>query len=106
MRPIRNHAVDVRALVDFRAGRRRSKLPVETRIARAVIRDAAGGIQLNGFEWPEERPAQAEAVFHGVIEIFRGNVSFADEAKSLREQRALRRFRTKPSISRLIVTGT
>src|SRR3954453_5102069 len=54
MRPICDHPVHIRALVNFRARRGRGKLLVKSGVTRAIIRYASGRIQLDGFEWPEE----------------------------------------------------
>ena len=89
MRPRRDHPVDVRAFVHLGAGGGSGQLLVEAGIARAVIGNAAGRIEFDGLERTEERPAQAETVLHGVIEILRRDIAFADQAKRFGKQRAL-----------------
>src|SRR5579863_3909864 len=89
MRPRRYHTVDVRAFVHAGPGRRRGEFLVEAGIARAVIRDAAGRVEFDGLKGSEERPPQAETVLHGVVEVFRRDIAFADQAKSFSKQRAL-----------------
>src|SRR5665213_2887642 len=69
MRPASDHAVHIRALIHLGSGGSGGKLPVEAGVARAVIRDAAGGVELDGFERTHERPAQPEAVLDGVVEV-------------------------------------
>src|SRR5277367_2313246 len=75
MRPRGNHPLHVRALVDLRAGGGRRQFLIEAGVARAIIRDAAGGIEFNGLERPEKRPAQPEAILDGVIEVFRRDIT-------------------------------
>ena len=43
----------------------------------------------------EKRPAQAKAILHGVIEIFRRNKTFADQAECFGKQRALQPVQDK-----------
>src|SRR5260370_39267417 len=89
MRPRRDHPVHIRALVKFRPGGSRRKLPVEAGVARAVIRNAAGCIELDSLERPEKRPAQPEPILYSVIEILRRNITFANQPKCTGKQRAL-----------------
>ena len=95
MRPIRNHTVHIRTLINFRTGGRGGKLLVETGVAGAVIRDAAGRVEFDRLEGPQERPAQAKTVLHCVIEVFRRDITFTDQAECLREQRALKPVQDK-----------
>ncbi len=95
MRPGRDHPVDVRTFIHAGSGGGRRQLLVEAGIARAIIRDAAGGVELDGLERTKERPAQAETILDGVIEVFRRDITLADEAKSFSEQRALQAVQHK-----------
>ncbi len=63
--------------------------PVEAAVALAVVGDAAGGVERDGLERAHERPAQAEAVRDGLVEVFRRDIALADQAHRLGEQRAL-----------------
>ena len=89
MRPCRDHPIHIGALVNLGPGGRRGQLLVEAGVARAIIRDAAGRVEFDGLERPEERPAQAEAVLDGVVEIFGRDVALADQAERFGQQRAL-----------------
>src|SRR5258708_32042621 len=59
------------------------------------MRYAAGGIKLDGLEGFEKRPAQAKPILHRVIEVFRRNKTFADQAERFGEQRALQPVQDK-----------
>src|SRR6266403_6007779 len=95
MRPRRDYPVYIRALVHVRPGGSRRKLLVETGVARAIIRDAAGRIEFDSLEGSEKRPAQAKPVLHRVIEVFGRNKTFADQAECFGEQRALQPVQDK-----------
>ena len=87
--PLLQNVRDVRVLEHLDARGLRLKPLVEAGVARAVVRDAAGRVQLDGGERAHERPAQAEAVLDGLVEILRRHVALADQPERLGEQRAL-----------------
>src|SRR4051794_25469719 len=66
MRPGRDHPIHIRALVHLRTGGCGRQFPIEAGIARAIIWNAAGGIEFDGLERAEERPAQAQPVLDGM----------------------------------------
>src|SRR5437764_7572330 len=90
MRPSRNHPVHIWAVVNFRTRGSGGKLLIETGVACAIIRDSAGCVEFDRLERPQERPAQAKPVLYRVIEVFRRDITFTDQPKCLREQRALK----------------
>src|SRR4051812_48859159 len=49
VRPGCDHLVDVRALIDVRASRRRGQFLVEPRVARTIVGNPAGRVELDGF---------------------------------------------------------
>src|SRR5712671_6928807 len=58
--PLPKNEIEIGLAVDIRFGAAQSG---EARpVAAAVIGDAAGRIELDGLEWPHERPAQSEPV--------------------------------------------
>src|SRR4051812_38554764 len=87
--PFAQNVCDVRVLEYLDARWLRLQPLVEAGVARAIVRDPAGRIQFDGRERPHERPAQAEAVLDGLVEILRRGITLADEAKGFGEQRAL-----------------
>ena len=95
MRPCRDHPVHIRALINLGSGGSRRKLLVEARVARTVIRNAAGRIEFDGLERAEKRPAQSEPILHGMVEILSRDIAFADQPKGLRQQRALQPVENK-----------
>src|SRR3954452_18136752 len=95
MRPRRDHPVHIGALVHFGACGGRGQLPVEAGVAGAIIGDATGGVELDGLERSEKRPAQPKAVLDGVIEVFRRDIALADQPERLRQQRALQAVQDK-----------
>src|ERR1043166_6702236 len=95
MWPCRDHSVDIRAPIDVGTCRSRSQFPVKPCVARAIIRDAAGRVELDGLERAEKRPAQAEAILHGMIEIFGRDQTLTHQAKRFGEQRALQAIQDK-----------
>ena len=64
-------------------------LCIQRTVTIAVIRQAAGRVQVDGLKRAHEAPAQAEAVFHQRIEIGRRNDIVGEQAKRLGQQRAL-----------------
>src|SRR6202023_2859368 len=69
------HAVDVRVGA-AQAGEART-------VAAAVIRDPARRIELDGLEWPHERPAQSEPVLESLVEVLRRHVAVFHQSESL-----------------------
>src|SRR5260221_388093 len=55
-------------------------------VALAIIRDSTGRIQLDGLERPHERPAQAEAVGDGMVEVLGAHVTLLHQAERFAEE--------------------
>src|SRR3546814_4530876 len=62
---------------------------VHAAVARAVILQAFGRIQIYGFEWPHKGPAQAQAVLDGNVQILGADAAAIDQAKRLAQQSSL-----------------
>src|SRR6202023_1140533 len=64
--PFAKDARDVALAVDLGTAGRGLQAAVEAGVACAIVGDPAGRVELDRFERPHERPAQAEPVFHGL----------------------------------------
>src|SRR5437899_968755 len=65
----------VLAIPDLRCGRVGGQSAIEAAVARAVVGHTARRIELDGREGPHERPAQAQAVRDGLVEVLRRYVA-------------------------------
>src|SRR5678816_668108 len=72
-----------------RRGRIGGERAIEAGVARAIIGDTTGSVELDRRERTDERPAQAQPVLDSLVEVLRRHVALADEAQRFGKQRAL-----------------
>ena len=80
---------DVGGVPDVRPRRIAGETAVDRAVARTIIGDAAGRVEVDGRERTHERPAQPETVRERLVHVLRRHVALAHQAHRLVEQRAL-----------------
>jgi hypothetical protein len=78
-----------RLLVPFARRHVARQLDQRRAVTLRVVDDATRRIQIDRFEWPHERPAQAKAVAHHLVDVIGSRVTVLEKTHRLAQQRRL-----------------